>query len=171
TTPSLKGYSVETTFRHSGFAQVVVSVAFSYGRAIVFSPRDEFGLDTLSTSPPIDRRAVLFQELRYYPCAAAPDKAERDSPYESSPTSTTSPSLLLVGLPVRWFALYRGSYLRLSPLIARDASQLSLLVGRCPPLPVIASPLPSVWKRLPPTGTSGAVVAEGAARAACSGDN
>src|SRR5206468_5484766 len=98
TTPSLKGYSVETTFRHSGFAQVVVSVAFSYGRAIVFSPRDEFGLDTLSTSPLIERRTVLFPELGHYPCAAAaPDKAERDSPSESSPTSTTGPSFFLWG--------------------------------------------------------------------------
>src|SRR5438876_5486487 len=97
TTPSLKGYSVETTFRHSGFAQVVVSVAFSCGRAMVFSPCGEFGLDTLSTSPPIERRTVLFQERGYYPCAAAPDKAERASPYESSPPSTSGPSFFLWG--------------------------------------------------------------------------
>lgn len=108
TTPSLKGYSVETTFRHSGFAQVVVSVAFSCGRAMFLSPRGELGLDPLSPSPPIERRTFLLQALVCYPCAAAsPDQTEREAPEGRSPTSTTDPSFFL-WLPVRWLWLVQG---------------------------------------------------------------
>src|SRR5712691_1207330 len=63
TTPSLKGYSVETTFRHAGFAQAVVSVVFSCGRAMLCALCGGRGLDTLSSSLPIERRTFFLQEL------------------------------------------------------------------------------------------------------------
>jgi hypothetical protein len=84
---------------------VVMSVAFSCGRAIFCSPRSELSLDTLSTSPPIESRTVLFQELVCSPCAAAsPDQTERDSPKESSPTAAAGP-LFFLRLFVRWLWL------------------------------------------------------------------
>ena len=101
---------------------MVVSVAFSCGRAIVFSPRGALGLDTLSTSPLIESWTFLFQELlrtrwRFptrprvilHTRAAQPPRLARPS----------SCGCLSVG-----FGLYRGSYLRLSLLLAIDPSRL-----------------------------------------------
>lgn len=84
------------------------SVMLSCGRAIFSFLRAELGFNTLSTSSPRESRSLLFQELVYYPCAAAgPGKTKSDSPEEGNPPSTPGFSLLLRS-PVRWLWLVQG---------------------------------------------------------------
>jgi hypothetical protein len=82
---------------------MVVSVAFSCGRAMVLSPRGERGLAILSTSPLRERRTVLYQELVCAPCVITRNLATL--------SAVSYSTILSVGMP----ALYSPAPSALSP--------------------------------------------------------